>query len=303
MSKFLSFCYCSVLLPSGTSPAIKPKRASYSSPRNPLIDKEKNFNRCSSVIGSLSPMVKSKPNTPQALRKSLAGPAKSTIKNQKLRREGTFEIETKSTVSAAPDPSSTRRMTRQQTFEVEESDNKMKREKTFDIETNSKVVQETVQIKQRSTVSHTRMLRREGTFEIAEVKLDAEQILDNSQSCSLRREGTFEVEETSNTKRISRVMNRKSCANSAGPTTPYDKSVNRKSVNGKSVPRRFITSRVKPVGPSPGTKSPAIKSRIQSVVNQIEKNKLEVSAKSMSCPETIWFEHILFIVLLQFFKY
>ncbi|XP_034250221.1 uncharacterized protein LOC117650737 [Thrips palmi] len=288
----------------GSTSDSKPDKVSCSSPRVPLLDQEKNLNRHSSVFKSQSPMNKSRSGTPQSLRKSLAGPAKPAIIGKKLRRQGAFEVDDTTAASSPSVQAITRRLTRQRTFEVEEvSGLKIKREGTFEIGKGTKELE--------TSVARTQILRREDTFEITELKTDSKEKIDNLQPHNLRREGTFEVENTSFTKKPSHGSISTSCSVSiskpretinrlsqskqpartslkspyqlrrASAHTPSSVKTIDKNVTEQSVPRRFITSRIKPMASSPGIKSPAIKSKIPSVINQIERNKAEVSAKKV----------------------
>lgn len=242
----------------GTNVHLEPREVSYSSPRVPLLDQGKNLNCFSSVSDSDSPTVKCRLRTTKVLEKSLAKPS---FNDQKQKRQGTFELENISTRSAFRDQPTTRRLTR---TVQEDTGHKMKREGTFDVESKVEKVESGVKKTKASSLSQTKKLRREGTFEITEVETSPEEKPSVSQSSSLKREGTFEIENSSITRRPSGVLN------SATLAVPP-----RSSMKSPCQMKRNSTA-------TPGSVRSAFKSRIPSVVKEIEKKKSEVSAKKIA---------------------
>ncbi|KAK3924173.1 hypothetical protein KUF71_012257 [Frankliniella fusca] len=183
------------------------------SPRSPLLEKERYLNNSSvAPENEASVILSSNVCDSQPMRRSLAGPAKSTVgraKRGKLLKN--CEIEKKQ--DASPEPTA-RRMTRQNTFDIDTAQpfqsHRKKRGGTF-------AVQDSEEGKECHQTSSKCSVKREGTFEVdhtenkkitqsssrphklrRESTFEVQDIIKPTRSVSLRREGTFELEDTQN---------------------------------------------------------------------------------------------------------
>ncbi|XP_026285284.1 uncharacterized protein LOC113211187 [Frankliniella occidentalis] len=224
--------------------------------------------------------------------------AHEPTQSHQMKREGTFEvIEDKE--EACNKKASSHSMRREGTFEVENlksltktSSNtrtsKLTRESTFEVEDNAQTVQ-----------SHT--LRREGTFEVEEVKNST----NDSHKSKLRREGTFEVDTVSNLPAEMKLRSRSSNARLTPSCVSETKKPARGSLRTPYQPkiisvatpssikctfgyqRQNITSRARVQELTSSAKRlSGSKSKIPSVINEIQRKKAEVSTQKMASTST-----------------
>lgn len=251
--------------------------------------------------------------TPQQVRRSLAGPARKShrVKHQEdtksspqitggqTIRQVTFDVDNKQIDVSIPKRSETsRKLRREGTYELDgsktESDvtvtsktriRKLRREGTFEVE--EKAV--------ASDMVGNHQIRRDGTFEVDESKSNGPT---NPRKGKLKREGTFDLPNDSPNMKAkvqpitkitrSSISHQQGRNSSKSPfvrqrvsiATPSSVKTIGKATNELSVPRRFITSRAKPAelaSPFSGTKS-----KIPSLINDVQRKKAAVSAKKMS---------------------
>lgn len=195
---------------------------------------------------------------------------------------------------------------RQRTYDVDIPDSdshSLKRQGTFDIEqanTEGKAAHEVPSLRSRK-------LKREGTFEVDKNVQEVEGLSNNVHTRKLKREGTFDVEISSTSKdstttseakttdailkstskpRLSRRSQVKEQRQSLRPSGRFStgtgsSKADMKTANEKSAPHRFFTSRARPIEiMSSGAKTSASKTKTPSVLNEIQRKKAEVSAKS-----------------------